>query len=120
MDSFNHNVRYQFIRGEEDWHLSCGWDLSDIYREIESLIEDGIPGSAIKVVCRDYDRVGWQRYHRITIDLSADNEVRALQQRLYDAWLEQKRQDDARYIAMRDAALKNQQEQNIDWSTFEF
>jgi|SRR5712672_71618 len=117
LESFTHNL-YTFLRSDKDWHLSHGINFSDAYREIDTLAEDGIPESAMHIVTHDYDRVGRQRFYRISIDLSADNEVRALKQRLHDEWLEQKRHDDARYNAMYGMALKNQESQNIDWDEF--
>ena|SRR2546429_4926916 len=117
LDRFNHNL-YTFLRSGEDWHLTYGINYSDAYREIAKLAEGGIPESAMHIVTHDCDRVGGQCFHRISIDISVDSEVRALKQRLHDVWLEQKRQDDERYNAMHKAALRNQESQNINWDEF--
>lgn len=112
LNSFNHNVWLKYNRHEDRWELAFGIGIDDACREMASLIEDGIPESAIDLVSHDYDRCGGRRYYRVTIDLSADNEVRALAQRIYNAWLEQKRQDDERFAAMHEAALQHQQSQS--------
>jgi hypothetical protein len=95
MDSFTHN-HYTFYRHVGCWLIQGSWRVSDMHREMAQLLAEGISAAAMQIVSLESDRHGGYRYYRLQIDGSADEQVIVLAERLRQAWLAQKVQDDAR------------------------
>ena len=118
MDRFTHNL-YDFSLWEQRqcWEIEAAWNMSDMYREMGKLVEEGIPQEAMNVIAHEYDKRCGRKYYRLTIDLSADEQVQALAQRLRQAWLAQKAIEDAQYQVQQKAAIRNQQAQDeFEWA----
>jgi len=112
MDSFTHN-HYTFYRREGCWLIQGAWHVSDMHREMAQLLTEGVPAAAMQIISLESDRQGGFRYYRIQIDAKADEQVKALAERLRQAWLAQKAIDDARWEQQRAAALANQAAQGM-------
>jgi hypothetical protein len=120
MDQFTHNL-FTFTRWDEYsyWCTQHAYTLSDLYREMDKLAQEGIPLEAMHTICREYDRSGGFRYHRLTIDFAANQQVEAFAKRLHQAWLAQKAIDDERYARQYEVALANQRAQGMGDSDIE-
>lgn len=114
MEQFTHNKWHRFTRWEEYqyWRLDFSLTISDLYREMDALIQDGIPQDAIHIVHMQWERRG---YDCLTIDFSANEQVEALAERIHQAWMAQKAIEAERYRKQRELAIANQQAQcNFD------
>ena len=115
MERFTHGL-YSFTGWERGWETDTGWNMSDLYREMDILVREGIPLEAMELVCKEYDRRGGHRYYRLVIARSADVQVKALAERIHQAWLAKKAIEDEQYHKQYEAALANQ----ASWGDVEF
>jgi hypothetical protein len=113
MDKFTHQ-HYTFYRREGCWLIQGAWHISDMHREMAMLLSEGIPADAMQIVSLEPDRHGGYHYYRLQIDGSSDGQVIALAERLRQAWLAQKVQDDARWEQQKEAALAHQAAQGMN------